>query len=77
MTNRERHRLEAIMKLCARVFLHSIGEVHNERQFEDVMLLRAKTASVLEQLRAEAAQTTIPLANDETAEASNGEEIPF
>jgi len=62
------------MRLCARVFLHSIGEMHNPRQLQDVLLLRVRLAAVLAQLQAEASQTTIPFPpNDEAkAEACDG-----
>jgi len=77
------------MRLCARVFLHSIGELDNRTQLRDVLLLRAKLAAVLEEQRAAAAQTTIPFPNDEPSEVSSGleettlytdvreDEIPF
>jgi len=67
-----KHRLDYTMKMCARVLLHSIGEIHNEDQQLELLLLRARIAAMLEQERARSEPTK--------EGAHNGEEqkpLPF
>jgi len=49
------------MRLYARVELHATGEITNNRQREDLLLLRARVAALLEQERIQA-QLPLPLA---------------